>query len=353
MKIFHCDHCQGLVFFENVRCLSCGHELAYLPDVADLASLEPAGNGKWHARNSLAQGHEYRLCQNYDQANVCNWAVTEPDGHAFCVSCRLTRVIPDLNVPGNKEGWYKLEVAKRRLVYGLLALGLSVRSQEEDPQTGLAFEFLANTHAEKVRTGHNQGVITVNVAEADDVLREKARNQMHEPYRTVLGHFRHETGHYYWDRLIRDSPRLEACRQLFGDDRRDYGEALQRHYAQGASADWQERFVSAYASSHPWEDWAETWAHFLHIMDTLEMAAACGLILNPARQDEPQLAARDTQVETFEHKMQDWLALTYVLNNLNRGLGQPDSYPFVLSQTVVGKLKFVWETVQAAGAKVS
>src|SRR5207302_77798 len=133
------------------------------------------------------------------------------------------------------------------------------------------------------------GVITLNVAEADDAQREKRRLQMHEPYRTLLGHFRHEIAHYYWDRLVKDGPLRDGFRARFGDEREDYGAALRRHYQQGPPADWQARFVSAYASAHPWEDWAETWAHYLHMADALETAIACGLSLRPRRGDEPSL----------------------------------------------------------------
>ena len=138
-------------------------------------------------------------------------------------------------------------------------------------------------------TGHADGVITVNIAEADDAERERRRTAMHEPYRTLLGHMRHESGHYYWDRLIAGTPELDEFRSLFGDERADYAASLSTYYERGAPADWQERFVSAYASAHPWEDWAETWAHYLHMVDTLETAAACGLSLTPRRRDEPAL----------------------------------------------------------------
>lgn len=350
MKIFHCDHCQQLVFFENVACVKCERPLAYVPELADIASLEAAGENLWRSR----AGHTYRLCQNYSQHNVCNWAVPADDPAVLCASCRLTRVIPDLTVAENKQAWYRLEVAKRRLVYTLLALRLPLATKADDPDHGLAFEFLADAGApggQSVLTGHNDGVIIINVAEADDAKREKRRLDMHEPYRTLLGHFRHEIGHYYWDRLVRTSDRLDAFRQLFGDDRRDYAEALQRHYEQGAPADWQERFISAYASAHPWEDWAESWAHYLHMTDVLETAAGCGLTLRPPRADEPSLKAavdsRGTPPRSFDRMIDAWFPLTYVLNELNRGMGLAEAYPFVLSRPAVDKLRFVHETVNA------
>ena len=356
MKIFHCGECDQLVFFENTACVSCGHALAYLPDRAELGTLEPDGEGRWRSLSPGTEGRTYRLCQNYSKENVCNWAVPADDPNPFCLSCRLSRIIPDLGRPGVREGWAKLEAAKRRLIYSLLAFELPLATKAEDPERGLGFEFLADPDpntpgAAPVLTGHDNGVITINVAEADDAERENRRNQLHEPYRTLLGHFRHEVGHYYWDRLIKDSDAIEPFRKLFGDERADYGEALKRHYEQGAPADWVQSFVSTYASSHPWEDWAETWAHYLHMTDTLETAIACGLSLRPKRSDEPVLkpdiAITGKRSSSFDQMIERWFSLTYVLNNLNRGMGLPDGYPFVLSTPAIDKLRFVHEVVAA------
>ncbi|MDX2166855.1 MAG: putative zinc-binding metallopeptidase [Deltaproteobacteria bacterium] len=345
MKVFHCDACQQPVFFENVRCLSCGHALAFLPDVEMVGALEPAGE-LWQA--AQAPDRTYRLCTNYDQANVCNWAVQADDPHPLCIACRLTQTIPDLSQPGNTEAWYKLEVAKRRLLHDLIRLRVPVTNKIDDPEQGLAFEFLADTSDAKVLTGHDNGRITINLAEADDAEREKRRVSMHEPYRTLLGHCRHESGHYYWDRLLRDSDRLEAFRALFGDEREDYGAALQRHYEQGAPPDWQQRYISAYASSHAWEDWAETWAHYLHMTDALETAASCGLTLRPHHANDPAIRVpQHPERSSFERMLSNWFSLTYVLNNLNRGLGLADGYPFILSAEVGEKLRFVDQTIAA------
>jgi len=201
-------------------------------------------------------------------------------------------------------------------------------------------------------TGHADGVITVNIAEADDAERERRRTVMYEPYRTLLGHMRHESGHYYWDRLIAATSEIDEFRSLFGDERADYAAALSAYYDRGAPADWQERFVSMYATAHPWEDWAETWAQYLHMVDTLETAAACGLSLRPRRRDEPTAATipepLSPQPAAFSALIESWFPLTYVLNNLNRGLGHPDAYPFVLSPSAVAKLKFVDDVVGRA-----
>jgi hypothetical protein len=201
----------------------------------------------------------------------------------------------------------------------------------------------------RVLTGHDDGLITINVAEADDVYRETQRKHQREPYRTLLGHFRHEIGHYYWDRLIDHTDRLQRFRQLFGDEQRDYGVALKQHYEQGAPANWEESFISAYASTHPWEDWAESWAHVMHMVDALETAHEVGLSVRPSRRDEPSLSiptkSSPARLVDFDQLIGEWQSLTYVLNNLTRGLGLADAYPFVLSAPVIEKLRFVCDSV--------
>ncbi len=233
-----------------------------------------------------------------------------------------------------------------------MSLGAPIADKGEDPKNGLGFEFLADSdkpNDTRVITGHDNGVITINLKEADDVQREQARVQMHEPYRTVLGHFRHEVGHYYWDRLIRDSSSIETFRRLFGDDREDYAKALAKHYKDGAPADWQEHFVSEYASTHPWEDWAETWAHYLHMTDALETADSCGLALRPRREDEPAMKATGIQGTSFDVMIDRWFVVTYLLNNLNRGIGVADAYPFLLPVQVIEKLRFIHDIVAELG----
>jgi hypothetical protein len=363
MKIFHCTSCEHLVFFENTICVRCQHKLAYLPDLETIGALEPYREDLW--RCVLPDDERlYRLCGNYSRENVCNWGVPEDDAHELCYSCRFTLVAPDLSQPGNKEAWYKLEVAKRRVLYSLTSLNCPLNDKLEAPSRGLGFKFLSDNAGQGLKpvlTGHADGVITINVAEADDVERERRRQQLHEPYRTLLGHFRHEVGHYYWDRLIKESPMIDTFRKYFGDERKDYAAALQNHYQQGPSQDWQNRFVTAYAASHPWEDWAETWAHYLHMADTLETAAACGLSLRPRRSDEPQLQAPSDPVTgesgVFDEFLDNWFPLTYALNNLNRCLGLPDAYPFVLSTPAIEKLRLVHRAIGASkdwiGAKLN
>ena len=349
MNVFHCDHCGALVFFENVSCLKCGHALGFLPDIMDLAALEPQDQ-EWKSLSAAAPGRLYRACANDRNHAVCNWFVPVDEPYEFCAACRLNAVVPDATLPENHAPWHKMEIAKRRLVYTLRGLTLPTEGDPSSQSPRLQFRFLADMPASgRVLTGHEGGVITVNIAEADDVEREKRRAQWHEPQRTLLGHFRHEFGHYYWDVLIANSPRQEPFRSLFGDERADYAAALHAHYANGPSPDWASRCVSAYASTHPWEDWAETWAHYLHMVDSLETAAGYGLSLRPrhpsARSisaDPQQVLARDT---TFDTLLEHWFPLTYALNSLNRGVGLADLYPFVLTRPVVEKLRLVHDAI--------
>jgi hypothetical protein len=356
MKVFHCDHCGQLVFFENTTCLNCAHLLAFLPGIADLSAMEAVDATLW---KSLTQNgsRKWRLCTNYSRENVCNWAIPDSDSNPLCLSCRLTRVIPNLSFPENKSAWCRLESAKRRLIYTLLDMGLPILNKADDPLHGLEFAFLADDAATNcpVLSGHEDGVITINIAEADDSEREKRRNALAEPYRTVLGHFRHEIGHYYWDRLIRDSDRLVSFREVFGDEQVDYAQALTKHYQNGPPANWQLNFVSAYASAHAWEDWAETWAHYLHMSDALQTAMVTGLSLRPRDDGEPAVSRamlKAGETGTFDQMIDAWFPLTYIINNLNRGLGLADGYPFVLSPKVIEKLRFIHETI-AGGAQLA
>jgi hypothetical protein len=216
---------------------------------------------------------------------------------------------------------------------------------------GPTFEFLAELPGQQVMTGHCEGVITLNIAEADDAERVRRRVALHEPYRTLLGHLRHESGHYYWDRLIRDGGRTGDFRRMFGDESQDYGQALSAHYASGgAPAGWQANHVSAYATAHPWEDWAETWAHYLHMVDLLETAASYNTrVVVPGSEDDPDEVENpfDTGADDFDHLVEQWVPLTLLLNSLNRSLGQDDAYPFALTSGALEKLRFVHDVIHA------
>jgi hypothetical protein len=349
MKTFHCDNCGQQVFFENTHCGHCGSMLGYQPEHQIISSFEAGAEQQWHSVNPVNAGRVFKQCRNYAVENVCNWMLESDADSELCASCQLTRIIPSLSSEKNRIYWQRLEAAKRRLLHSLWTLQIQPSPKLNDPDAGLAFEFLEEMpEGPHVLTGHADGVITLNIAEADPARREKIREQMHEPYRTLLGHFRHESGHYYFDRLIADSQWLEPFRALFGDERQDYGECLKRHYDNGPAPDWDQHFVSSYASSHPWEDWAETWAHYLHMFDTLETAHACGVQLKPRKALEPELVitAPVLNIPAFDETLADWFALTYVLNSLNRSIGMPDSYPFTLSTPVLDKLRFIHDVVR-------
>ena len=348
MQLFRCQSCEQLLYFENTHCERCSHRLGYLPWITTLSALDPKDD---HWRTLAHPKLLVRFCENAGHG-VCNW-LTDPNGvSSLCEACRFNRTIPDLTVEQNLPRWRRIEAAKHWLFYSLIRLCLPLRSQIDDPKGGLAFDFLADgvgPTGPKVLTGHDNGLITIALAEADDAERERRRTQMREPYRSLLGHFRHEIGHYFWDALVRDGGRLDDCRAVFGDDSRDYNTALQAHYQNGAPADWREHFVSAYATSHPWEDWAETWAHYLHIVDTLEMASAFGVRVQPRVTRDETLSAEIDMDPYQALDMMDiidaWIPLTFAMNSLNRAMGNQDLYPFVLSPMVIEKLTFVHEII--------
>jgi hypothetical protein len=348
MKLFECQNCGHPLYFENTKCESCGLRLGYLPARETISALQPDGD-LWRA---LASPNErYRFCANA-QYDVCNWLINAGSSEQYCAACRHNRTIPDLSIEGNRERWRRIEVAKHRLFYTLLELQLPLATKAEDPD-GLAFDFLATPTAPAgapVMTGHDNGLITLNLAEADDAERERQRHQMGEPYRTLLGHFRHEIAHYYWSKLIAASDRIGEFRDLFGDERKDYASALQEHYARGPPPDWPSHFVTAYASAHPWEDFAETWAHYFHMIDTLETAGAFGVSLRPKLKKGADIAAKidfDPYRAEMERIIEAWLPLTFAVNSINRSMGLSDLYPFVLAPTVIAKLTFVHDRIRA------
>lgn len=342
MKLFTCKQCGQLLFFENTHCESCGSLLGFLSDDMQLHTLLLQYEQTFSLKNA-GSGH-YHYCANA-QHQACNWLIPVQQEDPLCLACALNDTIPNLQEANHLKLWRKLEAAKHRLIYSLLRLGLPVYNKSQQADTGLAFDFLAEQE-KAVLTGHAQGLITLNIAEADDAERAKRRQAMGEPYRTLLGHFRHEVGHYYWDRLIANSQYLQSYRQLFGDEQEDYGEALQRHYQQGAPSNWADQYISMYASAHSWEDWAETWAHYLHMIDTLETAHAFGLHVAPkaARHDESLKANMDRDpytLKSFDEIINLWLPLTFAMNSINRSMGQTDLYPFIIAPPVVEKLRFV------------
>lgn len=347
MKLFVCDHCGNTVYFENAVCERCGHELGYIPHHNALISLIP-DNGL--LATPAFPGEAYVFCDNARHA-ACNWLIPAmPGGDIYCAACRHNDTIPALSDPLNLSRWQVIERAKKRLFYSLLRLQLPLHTRSEDLQHGLSFRFLADmpVEAPPVLTGHDSGIITIALAEADDAERESRRTAMGEPYRTLLGHFRHEIGHHYWDLLVASTPTLSRFRALFGDETADYAQSLAAYYANGAPAGWSQTHISAYATAHPWEDFAETFAHYLHITDTVEMAGAFGVRARP-RTEDASLAIRLDFDPYAAREMQtivdNWVPLAALLNNLNRAMGHPDAYPFILTPQVIEKLGFVHDLV--------
>jgi hypothetical protein len=355
LRRYQC-RCGRPVFFRNSVCLACRAPLGYEPQIAAICALDPIDDKAfsddiWALSGWLPLKY-YKRCANLETAAACNWLLDADDPHRLCQCCRLNRTIPDLTIPENADGWNKIEIAKRRLVSSLIALGLPVQSRvSEDTRQGLAFDFLCSLPGgPRVMTGHDDGIITLNVEEADDATRERHRQNLNEQYRTLLGHLRHEVGHYYWDRLIAGTSLYQGFRDLFGDETEDYASALQRYYSGGPPSDWRDWYVSAYASAHPWEDWAETWAHYLHIADTWDTALSFGMDLSAGMEFDgfthAALASPDLPGSgRFLEFLNDWTQLTAVLNELSRAMGLADFYPFVLSQRAVAKLHFVHRAI--------
>ncbi len=344
MRTFTC-RCGNRIFFENSECLQCKRRLGFDADRLQLYALEKVTNHAdlWSSVLPNGKTINFRLCKNTLDFQVCNWIIPQSSKHTYCLACRMNEMIPSLTKPENLGLWESMEISKNRLIYSLLKLGLPVTSKIESPKSGLAFSFLEDKRtnqavaAQHVMTGHANGLITVNLNEADSAFREAQRLQLSESYRTLLGHFRHESGHYYWDRLIRDSDQLETFRDIFGDERQDYQQALADHYSHPPMQE-TEDYISYYAQSHPHEDWAETWAHYLHMIDTLETASVFGL-----------LGQHDTSSK-FDQMISEWSELSIMMNSLNRSMGLYDAYPFVLTDVIRTKLQFVHDLMKPTPA---
>lgn len=345
MKTSDCASCGNKVYFENISCVRCGHALGYDSSRLEMVTLEATEEqGLFRRQGSSGQSGLVRYCENVEHG-ACNWLTSPGDESGLCVACDMNRTIPNLSETGALGAWRDFERAKKRLVYQLLRFDLPL----DGSATGkgrLTFDFARDT-----TTGHLDGVISVDMMEADDVWREQQRKLFEEPYRSLLGHLRHESGHYYWMLLVETQARLGDFRALFGDERADYKTELSKYHQDGPRHDWQSLHVSAYAGAHPWEDWAETWAHYLHMVDALETAEAWGL--------EPRASGlkfgsiwpfRTYDVyreETFGALMERWVPLSLALNSLSRSMGHIDFYPFVISTPVRQKLEFVHNVIRA------
>jgi len=352
MQRFTCD-CGNVLFFGSSRCLKCGSDAGYDPVAGAMVRLR-AGCGM-------------KRCENGVRHNVCNWLLPSDSEAVLCAACRMNRTIPDLNWGRNLMLWGRMESAKRRLIYTLLRLGIPLQSMAENPKMGLAFDIVSTLSNPAVTTGHLHGVITVNLEEADDTYRQINRQQLGERSRTLLGHFRHESAHYLWQRCLSDlawdDPLRLAFRERFGEEWLDYAAALSTHYQRGAPVGWEQGFITGYAASHPWEDWAETWAHYLQIVDGLETCESLGLqvqnlalplaMLPGAAGTLPQMLPQDGIVDgSFLAWLQRWMCMSTVLNEVSQSLGEPALYPFTISVGVAQKLRLAHHYAQVWGGRL-
>ncbi|GEL99741.1 hypothetical protein CTE05_32880 [Cellulomonas terrae] len=331
-----------MAFIESVSCDGCGLELGLHPPTLTMRAAPTQG--------SDVDGTWWFPCAN--RLWDCNWLTAADSGSGQCVSCRLTRTRP-----GNDDtlALEKLATAsgdKRRLLVQLADLGLPITPWYERPG-GLGFDLLSSrSHGARVTIGHANGIVTIDLAESLDAHREALRIRLGEPYRTMLGHFRHEVGHYYEWILVEQTGWIDECRTIFGDERSSYRDAIARHYRTGAPHDWAESFISEYATMHPWEDFAECFAHYLHLTSTLQTAAGGNMSIRV--EGVPQIADGEVRPRTsyadaaMVEILADWLPVSTFLNRVNRAMGKGDLYPFTIAAPVARKLDFVHRVVTAS-----
>ena len=293
----------------------------------------------------------------------CNWLVPEEQEfggqHGRCIAHSLIRREPEADDTIAVEKLKSTGFVLRRLIYQLIDIGLPV-----DPywrkDRGLAFDLLSSySGGERVVIGHANGVITIDLVESLDAYRESLRVHLGEPYRTMLGHFRHEVGHYYQNILVETDPgaarHLDECREIFGDERADYQGEIARHYKFGAPPNWSDSYISEYATMHPWEDFAECFAHYLHITDIVDTSREAGLVLHAdrVRFSVPRdIVPRTSYVDApIEQLLDDWKWLSTFFNRVNAAMGKNPLYPFDIPSPVVRKLAFVQKLVRETALK--
>jgi len=339
MKIFQCGYCHHPLFFEDHKCENCGHLSGFRDTDRMMLTFDARGPELISDREMI----HYKYCKNKEHT-VCNWLVEIDSQEAYCRACQLNRTIPNLSDKSNFPKWQNLEIAKHRLVYQLQKIGLDLPSKELYDH-GLCFDFITKEEDSKIMTGHANGVITILLSEADSVLREQTRRRLNEPYRTLIGHLRHEVGHYFWEQLVYvDQEVLTTFRAVFGNEEVDYGDSLKAYYKQEANDNWRAQFITKYASAHPWEDWAETCAHYLHVMDMVETSHFFGLKVNATnilKGMKVKVTFDPYGTEDFDKIVETCVPLSYAVNSINRAMGLPDVYPFEISPVVVKKMAFI------------
>ena len=336
MKRYHCE-CGQEVFFDNRHCGSCGRSLGFNVNTLNLEVVIPVSE----IAVRTTDGRIFNRCGNWIEHDACNWLVDQNRNIKYlCYACNFNRIIPNQTktsdeIPANFFRWLKLEDAKKRLVFTLRTLGLNINDGWSDAKSGLLFDFLEefeapeNAEVVPVMTGYFDGVITINSKEADDVALATARSQLNERQRTVLGHFRHESGHYFWDKIFSKYPLSEYFEETFGSTELSYRQSLDKYYKNGPPRNWHDGYISAYATSHPSEDWAETWSHYLLIYECLETAHGLGMIPHSP-----------IFLDMFE-ALRIWRPMAVKLNQLNRSIGLHDAYPFVITSRIEQKLQYV------------
>jgi len=341
VQMLRCPRCRSVTVLETLECAGCELAVGFHPPTLTMREATREGVG--------IDDRVWFPCSNRDWR--CNWLVAEDAGAGRCLSCRLNRQRPEASDTIALEKLADASRVMRRLLVQLAELGLPVDPHYER-EGGLAFDLLSSYSGQgRVTIGHANGVVTIDLVETLDDYREALRIRLREPYRTMLGHFRHEVGHYYQWILVEQTDWIDECRELFGDERASYSEALDRHYREGAPEGWEASYISEYATMHPWEDFAESFAHYLHITDSLTTAAAGGLVLQADRLDglvDADIAPRRSYQEASTSEMlADWQWLSLLLNRVNHAMGRSDLYPFTITEAVRTKLDFVHRVVQA------
>lgn len=347
VRAFACPVCNHFTAFEAAQCRHCGSDVGLHPPTRTMLAVVDGA--------ATAEGQRWVRCTQHATLG-CNWLAPdaqESAGRGRCLADSLIRREPDAADTIAREKLAPTAVSLRRLVYQLLDLGLPV-----DPfwrrEGGLAFDLISSrSENERVVIGHAGGVITIDLVESLDDYRESLRVRLGEPYRTMLGHFRHEVGHYYQNVLVETGDGaaryLDDCRALFGDERVSYADELARHYTFGAPDDWARNYISEYATMHPWEDFAECFAHYLHITDTIDTSREAGMVLLA---DRVRFSAPGDIVPLqsytgvpIERMLSDWRWLSLFFNRVNTAMGKDPLYPFDIPAPVVAKLGFVHRVV--------
>ncbi|MEM6354459.1 MAG: putative zinc-binding metallopeptidase [Pseudomonadota bacterium] len=319
MRLFPSPSGDGTLFFDNLAA----------PDGAAVAY-------DWRIGSFVSAAS---FCANREVIG-CNWVAATDT--TLCDACAMTALAPDPSMPGAVDNWAATEAAKR---WVLATLGRWDWFGRQDTGPRPVFHMLAEG-VTPVVMGHAEGVVSISVEEADPVLQIARREALGERYRTMIGHMRHEIAHVLWWRLSIRDDFLEGFRSLFGDEHSDYGAALKQHYGDGAPSDWRERYLTPYASAHPHEDWAETAAHLLHLVDITDSFLAAGLSA-----DDVPGCDWDPYVEPDPNMLMDVAATLAVgINHVNRSMGLPDLYPFVLSEHARRKLAFAHRWLRSGAA---